>query len=270
MRQLGRAIRAELAKLSWRSGIFWAAIPLSIVIPVVITGGIAAAQEYISNLNSHAGPDEVVLPGGYSMTPDNTVYWVLFLSTFVMACAAVNSYGSEVKNRTTDAFGYIQPCRWTLLTAKLVVFGVLGALTTFVGVIVINGVFPHVFTTIWADITVFSPQGIRFLWSIPLYTFALVGLGLGLVALIRSTFMVVALLLFVKLGTEAFLTVGDPDTADDLRHYSPFLNAEYSTGQTMGVPDGMWGPSMAIAYYGVIFGVVFLVGVWRSARVPRR
>ncbi|MBD0020708.1 hypothetical protein GII33_18955 [Gordonia pseudamarae] len=266
---LRNAIRAELTKLTWRSGTLWAAVPLSIIIPVLVTGVIAAGNQMIADTNREAGPDAVQLPGGYSMTPDNSVYWVLFFATFIMMCAAVNSYGTEIKNKTVDLFGFIQPARWTQVVAKLVVFGTIGALSTAAGVVFINGVFPHLFPGSWSDVGLFTGEGVRFLWSIPLYTLLLIAAGLGMVAIVRHTYIVVAFMLFVKLGTEAFLAFADIDLAERVRRYSPFVNAEYSTGQMQGMPDGIWGENIAIGYYAVIFLAVFAVGVWRSAQVSR-
>ncbi|MGX1807197.1 hypothetical protein ACWIGI_15900 [Nocardia sp. NPDC055321] len=267
--QLIDAIRAELTKLTWRSGVLWAAIPLSIIVPLVLTAGIAALNEAIWDKNAAATPDEVLLPGGYSMTPDNAVYWVLFFSTFFMMCAAVNSYGSEVRSKTVVLFNYIQPRRWTLLTAKLVVFGGLGAATTAVAVLAINGIVPRFSPRTWSEVSLFTPAGIRFVWAIPLYTVLLVALGLGLVALVRQTYIVVAAVLFLKLGTEAALLLASVDFGNALRRYSPFINAEYSTGQMQGMPDGIWGRNVAIAFYATCFLTVFGIGLWRSARVDR-
>lgn len=269
VRGVVRAVRAEMAKLTWRSGTVWAAIPLTIAVPILFTIAIAAANEALWRVNSTVKPGEIPLPGGYSMGRDNSVYWVLFLATFIILCAAVNSYSTDLRNQAARLFGFIQPARWPLITAKAIVYGAIGAVSTAVGVAVINGLFPRLFPHTWGQVSLFSSEGIRFLWSIPLYTALLVAFGLGLTALVGRGYLVIALVLFAKLGTEAFLLLASPDLSDFVRSYSPFVNAEYSTGQMQGMPDGVWGINTALGYYAAIFLVVFALGAWRSARVPR-
>ncbi|MET9202592.1 hypothetical protein [Gordonia sp. NPDC003585] len=189
-------------------------------------------------------------------------------STTTTSAGGVGALESRIAV-TVLSLRYIQPCRWTLLTAKLVVFGVLGAATTAVAVAVTNSVLPRLSPNTWSEVSLFTSEGIRFLWAIPLYTVLLIALGLGLVALIRHTYLVIALVLFVKLGTEAFLLLADIDLGDAFRHYSPFINAESSTGQLQGMPEGIWGVNIAILYYAVFFLAVFGLGLWRASRVSR-
>ena len=83
-----RSIRSELAKLSWRSPLFYALVPLAILIPFGLNAGLAVAAQ-LNKINGSGGMDT-----------DNAAYWVIVFSTFIMMAGAVTSYCGEFKDRT--------------------------------------------------------------------------------------------------------------------------------------------------------------------------
>lgn len=247
---LVRAVRSELAKLSWRSSLWYAVVPLAVVIPLGINFGIAKATE--SNALNGAG----------GMDTNNAAYWILVFSSFILMAGGVTSLCAEFKDQTAEtAFG-IQTRRWLLPVAKLIVFGVIAAVTALLTTFVVLWGFPKLFPEIWGRVDVFSAEGVQLLLGVPLYTLLIAALGLGLSALIPKPGFVVMIVLLWKFGVEVFVTFVPGDLGVTLQQLSPFKNGELGVGQLATI-ESLFGQNGSLAYFAAICLAIFVIGTLR-------
>ena len=107
---LARSVRAELAKLSVRSPLWYAVIPLAVLIPAVLNFGIAKAAQ-LSKIDGSGGMDT-----------NNAAYWILVFSTFILMTGAVNSFCAEFRDGTAEIAFAVQPP--PLATQAIIRFGI--------------------------------------------------------------------------------------------------------------------------------------------------
>lgn len=248
-----RAVRSEMAKLSWRSPVFYALAPLAILIPFGLNAGLALAAQ-MNKINGAGGMDT-----------DNAAYWVIVFSTFIMMAGAVTSYCGEFKDHTVEIVYGIAPPRWLLPVAKLVVFGTISAATVFVTTLAIMVVLPKVFPEVWNRVNPWEPAGLRLLVGTPLLAFLIVVLALGVSMLIPRPGVAIMLLLLWKWGVEVFVGFVPGDFGIFLQRIALFKNGEMGAGQSPTFDSLFGGPNGSMAFFAAVAIVVFGIGVARLA-----
>ncbi|MCH5643096.1 ABC transporter permease [Gordonia sp. ABSL49_1] len=252
-RDLGRAVGSELAKLSWRSPLWYAIVPLAVLIPTAINFGIAKATQMEA------------IDGSGGMDTNNAGYWVIVFSTIIMMSAPVSSFSNEFKDRTVEIVCSIQPRRWLLPVAKLIVFGTISALVIAGTIFGILSVFPHVFPEIWGRVDLWSAAGLR-QWVGTAYLSVLIcALGLGLAVLLPRPGLVIMVILLWIWGIENFVGMIQGDIGLTLQNYSPFKNATLGVGQITSIESPFGGPNGSLVYFSIIAIAIFVFGLVRLA-----
>ncbi|WP_327150354.1 ABC transporter permease [Nocardia sp. NBC_01329] len=248
---LVRAVRSEIAKLSWRSSVWYAIVPLAVAIPIGLNFGIAKATE-ANKLNGAGGMDT-----------NNAAYWILVFSAFILMAGGVSSLCAEFKDNTVETVFGIQTRRWILPIAKLIVFGVIAALAALVVTFLILWAFPQLFPEIWGRVEVFSADGVKLLIGVPVYTLLITALGLGVAALVPKPGLVVMIVLLWKFGVEVFVTFVPGDLGVTLQQLSPFKNGELGVGQLATIESLFGGQNGSLAYFALVCVAIFGVGTVR-------
>ncbi|MCP9620503.1 ABC transporter permease [Nocardia otitidiscaviarum] len=255
---LVQAVRSELAKLSWRSSVWYSVVPLAVLIPVAINFGIAKATQ--SNAFRGAG----------GMDTNNAAYWILIFSTFILMSAGVSSLSAEFKDRTAETAFAIQPRRWILPVAKLIVYGAISAVTAGLTTFALLAGFPRLFPEIWGEVDAFSADGVRLLIAVPVFALLICALGLGLSALVPKPGLVVMIVLLWKFGIEVFVTFIPGDLGLLLQRLSPFKNGELGVGQLATIESYFGGQNGSLAYFAILCVVIFVVGTVRLSVADTR
>lgn len=258
IKYLTSAIRSESAKLSWRSPLWYAIVPAAVLVPIALNGAIAAAAQ-MNKLNGSGGMDT-----------DNAAYWIIVFSTFILMTGPVTSFCNEFGYQTAEIAFAIQPRRWLLPVAKLVVFGAVAAVAAGVTTCVILAGFPRIFPEVWGRVDLFSGAGVQLWLGIPTLTVLVCALGLGLSVLIPRASLVVILVLLWKFGIETFITFVPGDFGLTLQRFSPFKNAELGVGQMSSFQSPFGGAPGSLIYFAVIALGVFLLGIFRLTRADIR
>ena len=178
--------------------------------------------------------------------------------TIMAALAITSEYRFGIIRTTFQAV----PHRAKVLLAKATLVGVYGAVLTFVLALaaffvakIVAG--PDASKTLVLD----NADGLRAMYSIPIYAILCVFLAIGVGALLRQSAAAIALLLLWPLLIEnlfgLFGTVGDK-----IRPFLPFGNAtHFMTSNSNGV-DYHWGPWGSLVYFVVFVGIVFTAAVF--------
>lgn len=250
-----RGVKAEITKLSWRSPIFYAYLPLAVLIPIVLNAAIAIATQ------------KDLLMGNGGMETSNAGFWIITFTTLILMLAAVSSTCSEYSYGSIGKYLSIQPRRSVLPVSKLLTYGGLGLVISLVTTLIVIIGFPLIFPDVWGPVEPFSTEGWRLIYGIPLLTFFTCALGVGLSLLVRRAGTVVLLVVLWKYGVEVFATYIPGDGGIVLQRLSPFKNAELGAGQAATFDSYFGGPIGSLAYFAVICAIFFGIGLWRlSAR----
>ncbi|MGX1810668.1 ABC transporter permease [Nocardia sp. NPDC055321] len=246
-----QSVRSEIAKLYPRSSLWYAVVPLALIIPVAINFGIAKATQ--SNTFRGAG----------GMDTNNAAYWILIFSTFILMSGGVSSLCAEFKDRTAETAFAIQPRRWLLPVAKLVVYGTITAGTAFVATLIMLAGFPRMFPEIWGEVDATSSDGIRLLIGVPFFALLICALGLGISALMPKPGLVVMVVLLWKFGIEVFVTLIPGDVGLVLQRLSPFKNGELGVGQLSTIKSYFGGQNGSLLFFTVLCVAIFVIGTVR-------
>ncbi|MBL1077235.1 ABC transporter permease [Nocardia sp. 2] len=249
-----RAVRSEWAKLSWRDPLWLAIVPIAILLPVALNASLALATR-MNKVNGAGGMDT-----------NNAGYWVMVFSTIILMSAGVSSLSNEFKYATAELAYTTQPRRWLLPTAKLIVFGLVAATATLATTLILLAGFPTVFPDVWGRVDLTSPPGLRLLWALPFFAFAVTTLGLGLAALIPRPGVVVGAILLWKFGIETFSAMLPLKIANIVQQWMPFKNGELGAGQYPTIRPAFGSPTGALAYFALIAATVFVLGTIRLSR----
>lgn len=251
---LGRAVRSELAKLSWRSPVWTAIVPIAIGLPLAVNACLAVATR-MNKVN-----------GGGGMDTNNAGYWVMIFSTIILMSAGVSSLSNEFKYATAELVYVAQPRRWLLPTAKLIVFGAIAALATLATVVVLLAAFPAVFPEVWGRVELTSSAGVRLLWALPVFAFLVTALGIGLAGLIPRPGVVVGVVLLWKFGIEVFTAMLPVKIGNAVARWMPFKNGEQGAGQYATSHPAFGGANGALAYFALVAAVFVVLGTVRISR----
>ncbi len=249
-----RALRAELGKLSSRSPLWYAVIPLAVLIPAGLNFGIAKAAQ----LNK--------IDGSGGMDTNNAAYWIIVFSTFILMTGAVTSFCGEFRDGTAELEFAVQPRRWLLPVAKLSVFGGISGVVALVTTFGIMWGYHALFPDVWGRVDVLSYDGVRLWLGTPLLTVLVVALGLGLSALLPRPGLVVMLILLWKFGVEKFVEFLQGDFGILLQRWSPFRNAEIGAGQMVTFDSPFGGALGSMLYFAAIAVGFFVIGTVRLSR----
>ncbi|GED97679.1 ABC transporter permease [Gordonia crocea] len=251
MTALRRAVSAEFAKLSVRSAMVNTLIPLALIIPILINVGLAAA----ARMNKYNGQ------GG--MDTNNSGYWIMVFSTFILMAGVVTSYCGEFKDKTAEIQFAVQPRRWMLPVAKAVAFGVIAMAVAFTTTLVVMVVIPRVFPDVWERVDAFSADGLRVLIGVPVLTLLICLLGQGIAMIIPRPGVAILMIVLWKWGAEFLIPLIPGGVGTQAMRFSPFRNAEYGAGQFATTDSPFGGPNGSMAYFAAIVLVVFGIGLWR-------
>ncbi|MEV5839330.1 ABC transporter permease [Nocardia sp. NPDC052112] len=216
-----RGVAAEWTRTTGRSFLWSVAVPLTFVLPLVVTFGIAAVAERLATL---PGQSYVA-----TVSTTNSVYWVITLSVSVMMVTTAYAHATQWRGQTSDLNAFLFPRSWTVALARWIFYGAITAISTTVLLVVVMVTLPHLFPQIYGAVDITDSAGIRFLWTVPSYAFAACGVGVAVGSLIRTPSAAVAVLLFwVYVAENAINLLPHGYT---LQAYAPFLNAVAATGQ---------------------------------------
>ena len=245
-----RAIRAETVRSAGLRGpLVFAALPVAVLLPLIVTFGVAAVAERFARL-----PGEIQVT---SVQTSNAVYWVIVFTVMGWAVIAATAGADATAGPGSDLQRHLFPRVWTGPAARWIVYGVYAAITALILVALVLTVLPFAFPLVYEGVDVTSPAGVRFLLTVPAYAFIACGVGVGLGAVIGHPVVAAAVLLaWVFVIENAIALVPDGYT---LQGYMPFLNGQFGTGQELAFTPG-WDPNGALLYLLGIAIAVFALG----------
>ncbi|MFD4407437.1 ABC transporter permease [Nocardia sp. NPDC058499] len=253
-----RGITAEWTRTAGRGFLWTAAVPLALVLPLLVTFGIAAVAERFATV---PGQLEVM-----SVPTTNSVYWVITLAVSVLTVTAAYAHAAAQQGRTSDLAAFLFPRSWTAALARWIFYGAVAALVTLILVALIMTVLPLRFPHVYGAVDIGSPAGIRFLWAVPLYAFIACGIGIAVGSLVRAPAAAVAVVLFWVHLAENSISLLPNGYA--LQAYAPFLNGVAATGQEMAFLP-RFGPAGSLIYFLAVALVLFLLSAVLRAAAHR-
>ncbi|MFJ1458081.1 ABC transporter permease [Nocardia sp. N2S4-5] len=243
-----RGIAAEWTRTTGRSFLWTAAVPLTFVLPLVVTFGIAAVAERLASL---PGQSYVA-----TVSTTNSVYWVITLSVSVMMVTAAYAHATQWRGQTSDLNAFLFARSWTVALARWIYYGAITAISTVVLLVVVMVTLPHLFPQIYGAVDITDSAGIRFLWTVPSYAFAACGVGVAAGSLIRTPSAAVAVLLFWVYVAENSLNLLPHGYT--LQAYAPFLNAVAATGQEVAFLP-RFGRTGSLLYFVLVAVALFVL-----------
>ena len=261
--QIARGIKAEHIRAGGRRSLLaYAGIPGVVLLPLLITFGIAYASERIAALNS----TEISVA---AFQTENSAYWILNFGAVAGALIAAYAQASSMHGALGDVDRYLYPRSWTSSLSRWLYYGILTAAVSLLLMAFVMTVLPAAFPTVYGDVDLTSAVGIRFLITVPVYAFFACGLAVGVAGLIGHPAASVAILLFwIAIVEDAIIFVPNGGA---IQAYMPFLNGIWGTGQFL-VMTPPWGKNGALIWFGIVAIVIYLLGAGAIAlrRRPRR
>ncbi|MFD6163142.1 ABC transporter permease [Nocardia sp. NPDC060256] len=253
-----RGVAAEWTRTTGRSFLWTAAVPLTFLLPLVVTFGIAAVAERLATV---PGQSYVA-----AVSTTNSVYWVITLSVSVMMVTAAAAHATQWRGQTSDLNAFLFPRSWTVALARWIYYGTITAISTVVLLVVVMVTLPHQFPQIYGNVDITDAAGIRFLWTVPIYAFAACGVGVAVGSLIRSPAAAVAVLLFWVYVAENSLNLLPHGFT--LQAYAPFLNAVAATGQQVAFLP-RFGRNGSLLYFILVAAALFTSTAVLPSRIRR-
>ncbi|NLG46581.1 ABC transporter permease [Gordonia sp. (in: high G+C Gram-positive bacteria)] len=254
--QLLRAVRAEGVRLGGRRGpLAFAALPGAVLAPLIVTFVIAAVAERFATMSASI---QVT-----SVQTSNAVYWVLTFTVITWALIAATAQASIARGSAGDLERYLFPRSWTAPAARWLLCGTSSAAMGLVLVIVVMTVLPAAFPAVYGGVDIGSPEGLRFLATVPVYAFVTCGIGVGLGALIGHPVVTAVVLLGWAFVVENSIALAP--NGYTMQGYMPFLNGQFGTGQDLAFTPP-WGMNGALAYSAGVAVVLFAAGCAVLAR----
>ena len=238
MSALGRAVRSEWVRIGGARGpLLRASLPLGVLLPIVVSLVVGAVAESLS------GGGGLLQTRAVSTT--NSIYWVVYLGVAVHTVVAAYVGATAHRGSVGELTGHLLPRRAADLLGRWIVTGLVGAIGSFLAVVVLLVALPLAYPTIYGPVSIGSAEGLRFLWAVPAYCLAAAGIGIGVGALVRVPAAAVSVVALWSLFAESAL-IYVPHGGSLIR-WMPFLNGVYGTGQeiALGPP---WGVDGGLAY----------------------
>ncbi|CAM3056557.1 ABC transporter permease [Skermania piniformis] len=254
--QVRRGIRAESVRVGGaRSVLSLGAVPGAILLPLVVTFGVATVAERFASIS-----DRIQVT---SVATGNSVYWVITFTVMGWAVVAAYAQATAERGAVADTVRYLYPRAWTGPVARWLYYGGLAAACSAILVGLVLLALPALYPKVYGGVDLFSAVGVRFVGTVPLYAFLAVGLGVGLAAVVgHPAGVVVGLLGWTYLVEQA---VGLLPNGYTVQRYMPFLNGIFGTGQELAFLPS-WGRTGALVYFGAVAVVVFGLGCLASRR----
>ncbi|MFW0783234.1 ABC transporter permease [Gordonia sp. CPCC 206044] len=248
--QVWRGVRAETVRVGGvRSILLFAAVPGAVVLPLIVTLGVATVAERFASM-----PGSIQVT---SVTTTNSVYWVITFTVMVWAVIAAYAQATAERGGVGDTARFLFPRRWTGAMSRWIAYGVAAAACSAVLVTVVMAALPSLYPKVYGGVDISSPEGIRFIVTVPMYAIFAVGIGIGIAAIVgHPAGAVVGLLGWTYVIENAISLLPNGYTAQG---YMPFLNGIYGTGQELAFTPP-WGPSGGLVYCGGVAVVLFVVG----------
>ncbi|GAC53767.1 MULTISPECIES: hypothetical protein [Gordonia] len=258
--QIRRGTRAELTRVGGaRSILLYGLIPGAVLLPLVITFGVATVAERFASIS---GSIQVT-----SVTTTNSVYWVITFTVMIWAVVAAYAQATAERGALGELARHLYPRRWTGLVSRWIAYGTGAALCSAALVALVMAMLPTFFPKVYSGVDIGSAEGVRFLIAVPVFAVFAVGIGIGLAAIIgHPAGTVVTLLGWAYVIENAISLVPDGYT---LQQYMPFLNGTFGTGQELAFMPP-WGPTGGLLYCGAIALTLVTLGcITLTLRVRR-
>ena len=243
-----RGVRAEFIRTGGRGFLWLVAAPLSFVLPLLVSFGIAYVAERFARI-----PGQLHVT---SVTTGNSVYWVISLSVTVLLITATYAQASAGRGDVGPVAAYLLPRGWVGSVARWICYGIVAAALCFVLLVLLMAALPRLFPLVYGDVALASAAGMRFLWSVPLYAFLACGIGVAVGSVIRMPVVAVALVLFWVLLFEN--SVALLPNGYEAQGYMPFLNAVAGTGQEIAFMP-RWEQNGSLLYFAFVTAVIFVL-----------
>lgn len=259
--QVRRGVVAERVRTGGlRSFLLLGSVPAGVVLPLLITFGIAAVAERISRLNS----SEISVS---ETTSSNSVYWILTFTVIVGALSAAYAQATSMRGPARDMDRYLYPWAPASALARWLYYGLATALVSAALVAVVMSALPAMFPTVYGQVDLFSAEGGRFVITVPVFAFFACGLGVGLAGVLGHPAGTLAVLLFWAFVMEDAIVFVPNGTR--IQAYMPFLNGTWGTGQDLVITPP-WGVDGALVYFALVCTTVFALGAAAVAARRRR
>ncbi|MCV7130157.1 MULTISPECIES: ABC transporter permease [Mycolicibacterium] len=253
---VARGVRAELVRTSGRSRLWTVLVPAAVAVPAVITFAIALAAETFARI-----PGQISV---LQVPTSNAAYWVITVTTVVVALGAADGQASENRYRAEEYVRLAARRQWPVLVGRWLFHGALGAVVAVAALLVVLVALPVLSPHVYGSVSAADPVALRLLWTVPLLSFFAAGAGVGVGALIRSPLGAAAVILVWVYAFES--AAGYLPSGAFLQRFMPVLNGVYATGQD-AVLTPPWGQNAALLYVCSLFTAIFVVAaVERTVR----
>ncbi|UPW09955.1 ABC transporter permease [Gordonia terrae] len=250
IREIGRAVVAEPVRVGGARSMLWfGLLPGAVVLPLVITFGVATVAERFASIS---GSIQVT-----SVTTTNSVYWVITFTVMVWAVVAAFAQTTAERGVPGELSRHLYPRRWTGALARWSAYGMGSAVCSAGLVAIVMTALPAFFPAVYSGVEMASAEGVRFLLAVPMFALFAVGIGVGVAGVIaHPAGTVVVLLGWAYVVENAISLVPSGYT---LQSYMPFLNGTFGTGQELAfLPP--WGPTGGLVFCGAVATAVFVLG----------
>ena len=175
--EIGRATVAEPLRVGGARSMLWfGLLPGAIVLPLVITFGVATVAERFASIS---GSIQVT-----SVTTTNSVYWVITFTVMVWALVAAFAQATAERGAPGELARHLYPRRWTGSVARWVAYGFGAATCSGVLVAVVMMTLPALFPKVYSGVDLTSAEGVRFLLAVPVFAALAVGIGIGVAGVV--------------------------------------------------------------------------------------
>lgn len=246
-------VRAEAVGTAGPGWLWTLFVPVALALPVAITFGIAYVAERFARI-----PGQVYVQ---QVSTSNAAYWVITVTVVTVAIAAAYAHTDEIRRGATSFVGFALPSRPAVCVGRWLFHGVVGAGVAVVALVVVLVGLPLVSASVYGQVSIGDPVGLRLLWTVPTLAFFAAALGVGTGAFVRTPALAVGVILFWVYVIET--AVGYLPGGASAQRFMPFLNGVYATGQDI-VLTPPWGTGAALVYACGVFILVFLCGMWSA------
>ena len=251
--QVIRSMRAESIRTAAPGPLWTVLLPVAVLLPLVITGVIAAVAERFARI-----------PGQVAVTQvgtSNAAYWVITITVVLVAVAAAYGTSCEFASGAAEYVYAVVPGRWPAGVGKWLFYGLLGGCFAAATTAVVLFGAPRISPLVYGQVALTDAVGLRLIWTVPVLAFFAAGLGVGIGAVVRVPAAAVGLILFWAYVVES--AVGYLPGGVSAQQFMPFLNGIYASGQDI-VLTPPWGPDIALLYVCAVFTLVFACGQLRA------
>ncbi|MDY6998180.1 MAG: ABC transporter permease [Actinomycetota bacterium] len=241
-------MRAERIRAGGLSRLWTVMMPAAVVLPTVITLGIAGVAESFARI-----PGQISV---LQVSTSNAGYWVITIAVVVTAVAAADGQGSEKRYCAAEHVRLSVPRTWPVLLGRWIFYGVVGMAVAVATLVVVLAALPVVSPHVYGAVSATDAVAIRLVWTLAVLTFFAAGAGTGIGALVESPLAAAGLILLWVYAFES--AAGYLPSGAWLQRFMPMMNAVYATGQdAILVPP--WNENTALIYVCALFSVIFLI-----------